>query len=200
MKFFKKNSYDVVRLYINQVGITIFSLALYFAVGTIDDTALLKKIMIAVSAFAFIFYLCLIYCVIWEIGSKDKIRVEGGKMEADRFKGLKLSVFANVPNFLLSIVACILTVIVIFTGAEWAKLVLAILYLILHFHCAMFFGMIYGVTATAAPEDPAYYNVFLVKCILYLVLPLVSLAVSHLAYYLGSKDKKLFSSSAKNKN
>ena len=35
MRFFKSNSYDIVKLYINQIGISIFSLFLYFAVESL---------------------------------------------------------------------------------------------------------------------------------------------------------------------
>ena len=39
MRFFKENSYDVVRLYVNQFGITIFSLILYFSASIVADEA-----------------------------------------------------------------------------------------------------------------------------------------------------------------
>ena len=44
MKFFKENSYDIVKLFINQIGITIFSFMLYTAVAMIEDESLFLKI------------------------------------------------------------------------------------------------------------------------------------------------------------
>lgn len=202
MKFFKNNSYDIVRLYINQVGITIFSLALYFAVGAgvVDNDDLFNKVRIAVSAFAFLFYLSLIYCVVWELGSKDKIRIEGGRMEPDKFKGLKLSVFANIPNFVLASVSCILVLVYILSGNEGFKSIFAVFYLILRFHSSMFMGMITGFTPTYADAAlPEYFSDCLVECILYLVFPLVSLGVAQLGYYLGGRDYKIFSKNTPNK-
>ena len=53
MKFFKENSYDVVRLFINQVGITIFSMIIYTAVGMVNiDSVARLGIKVAISVFA----------------------------------------------------------------------------------------------------------------------------------------------------
>jgi hypothetical protein len=63
----------------------------------------------------------------------------------------------------------------------------------------MFLGIIIGVTPTFENAlVPGFYNDCLLECILYFVLPLISLAVSHFAYYLGSRDKKLFGKKATN--
>ena len=60
MKFLKENSYDIVKLFINQIGIAIFSTVLYTAVGDIEDVALRSGIRIAISAFAMLFYFALL--------------------------------------------------------------------------------------------------------------------------------------------
>lgn len=45
MKIFKENSYDIVKLYVNQIGIMIFSMLLYTAVGSFENESLsLSKI------------------------------------------------------------------------------------------------------------------------------------------------------------
>ena len=95
MKIFKENSYDIVRLYVNQLGIMIFTMLLVFAGG--QNTTL----GIIISLFSTVFYLVLIYYVVWEIGAKDKIRIEGGKAEPCKYKGLVMGLWANVPNLVL---------------------------------------------------------------------------------------------------
>ena len=105
MDFFKKNFHDILRLYINQIGITIFSLMLYTAAGIPDDNVLVSKLRTAVSVFAILFYFVLLYYVAWEYGAKDKIRVDGGRQSPLALKGLFMSLIANTPNFILGIIS-----------------------------------------------------------------------------------------------
>ena len=91
MKLFKENSYDIVRLYVNQLGIMIFSLLLYTAVGSFSNETLSFWLSVFVSVFSVAFYLVLVYYVVWEIGAKDKIRIDGGRMEKFNNKGRPLS-------------------------------------------------------------------------------------------------------------
>jgi hypothetical protein len=43
----------------------------------------------------------------WDSGAKDKIRIDGGRMKRDCFKGAKISLIASIPNLLL----CVLSII-----------------------------------------------------------------------------------------
>ena len=58
MKFLKENSYDILRLYINQIGITIFSLVLYFSVSMLEDKVVSLRLKVAISVFAMLFFFC----------------------------------------------------------------------------------------------------------------------------------------------
>ena len=107
MRFIKNNSYDIIKLYINQIGIAIFSLVLYTAIGMIDSETLPMPLKIGVSVFAILFYFVLIYTVMWEIGAKDKIRVDSGKEACFMSKGFLMGLFANLPNFIFTFI-CIL--------------------------------------------------------------------------------------------
>ena len=104
MKFFKENSYDIIKLYINQLGITIFSLIMYTAGGMInsgEDAGISLPLRLGISIFSSLFYFVLIYTAAWDWGAKDKIRIEGGKIQRDGYKGFKLALYANVINFVL---------------------------------------------------------------------------------------------------
>ena len=81
MKIFKENSYDIIRLYVNQLGIMIFSMLLYSAVGSFENESLSSGLSVFVSIFSVCFYLALIYYSMWEIGAKDKIRIDGNRMD-----------------------------------------------------------------------------------------------------------------------
>ena len=193
MKIFKENSYDIVRLYVNQLGIMIFSMLLYTAVGSFENEKLSNTLGIFVSIFSICFYLVLIYYVVWEIGAKDKIRIEGGRAEPCKHKGLVMGLFANVPNVVLGLFTLLFLVIYLASGNTAASSVFFIFNLITRFHASMYLGIISAVVPTGLSAGAVDYIEMLTETILFVVIPLVSVAVTHLAYHLGSKEKKLFS-------
>ena len=199
MKFLKENSYDIVKLFINQVGIAIFATVLYTAIGDIEDVALKNGIRIAISAFAVLFYFALLYTVCWEYGAKDKIRIEGKKALRTPFKGGIMSLFANLPNFLLTGIALISLLIYMNGGGEGFKNFSAILYLIFGFAESIYTGIVVGIVPvldTAAPMA-AQEMAFLYRTVLYMVLPLASVAVCQLGYTLGEREFRIFASKGK---
>ncbi len=187
MRYIKENSYDIVRLYVNQIGITIFSAFLYLAVGMMGDDVFFG-LKIAVSVFSSLFYVCLVHNILWEIGATDKIRIDSGKVSPTPAKGFVLSLIANVPNFLLALLAVIFSLLMMF-GVDWAVSAFGVVFLILRFHTAMYMGMIQGsVPAGGLTVD----NVdCLVESILFLVIPMVAVGLAHLSYWLGTKEIKL---------
>ena len=192
MRFFKDNSYDIVRLYINQLGIMIFSMVLYTAVGMIEDPVLNLRIRVLLSVFATCFYLVLIYTAMWEIGAKDKIKIDGGRLEEKKSKGFLMGLIANIPNFVLAGFAVLFVSLYMATDNAGLATAFAIFNLILRFHSAMYLGIIQGVTPSQTVSDLPNYSDYLVESILFLVIPIVSIVTTHLAYTLGSKEKKIF--------
>lgn len=195
MKIFKENSYDIVRLYVNQLGIMIFSIFLSTAVADLKNESLSTALSVIVSIFSIGFYLVLIYYAMWEIGAKDKIRIDGGKAEPCKCKGLVMGAFANVPNLILGMLTILFLVIFLLTNNDAVYSVFLIINMLMRIHASMFLGVIMlfvplDVTATGADIN---YIPYLVQSILFTVLPLISVAVTHLAYSLGSKEKKIFS-------
>ncbi len=87
----------MVKLFLNQIAITLF--ATMVSIATFSD----RKILLAISIFSVLFFLYLNYMSLWEMGSKDQIRVEGGRLKSDSKRGLWLSLGANVPNVLLAL-------------------------------------------------------------------------------------------------
>ena len=95
--FFKEHSYNIVKLFLNQIGITVFGTMLALATSG-NETLLLGS-----SIFSILFLLALDYNSCWEIGAKDKIRIDGGRLAPMPYKGALLSALANVPNLLLAL-------------------------------------------------------------------------------------------------
>ena len=95
--FLKEYSYSMVKLFLNQIAITLF--ATMVSIATFSD----RKILLAISIFSILFFLYLNYTTLWEIGSKDQIRVEGGRLKSNSTRGLWMSFGANIPNILLAL-------------------------------------------------------------------------------------------------
>ena len=192
MGIFKEHLYDIVKLYVNQIGITIFSFFLYTALPA-DNDSLFTKLRIVVSVFAILFYLVLIHNVVWEIGAKDKIRIESKGYEPKPLKGLFLSLYANVPNLALALFAIIFGSLYV-GGAGWASSPFFIFFMILKIHAAMYMGLVQGATP-AAPAGGADMSICvdaLLESVWFFVLPLIAVALAQISYWLGSKEIKIF--------
>lgn len=97
LSFLKENSYNVVKCLLNQVALMLFSLMLAFAAWQSE------KLLLAASLFSIAFYLFLFYHMFWEIGGKDRIRVDSGRQTPTLWKGFAISAVANIPNLILAI-------------------------------------------------------------------------------------------------
>ena len=199
MGIFKEHSYDIVKLYINQIGITIFSMFLYTAVGTIEDSGLFSTLRIVVSVFSILFYFVLIYHIVWELGAKDKIRIDSGRYSAKPLKGGIIALYANIPNIVLALLAVIFCSLYLIFGIEWCGSAFAIIFLIVRFHAAMYMGLIQGVTPAAPGDgvDMAVYADALIESVWFILLPLVTVLFTQFTYWLGSKERKFFRMFAK---
>lgn len=194
MKFLKENSYDIVRLFINQIGITIFSLILYFAAAQSEDDGTSLLISLLISVFATVFYMVLIYSASWDYGAKDKIRVDAGRMEAMHHKGLYLALLANVPNFLLILLSLIgKGFYMLGLGAGFDTL-FVVSNLILRFCASSYLGILRGVFASFADAVDLYY---LLQTVGYLLLTLLPCLAAEVGYRLGFRNCRLFSDAGK---
>ena len=193
MKYIKTNFHDILRLYINQIGITIFSLMLYVACGLTEEDALFSRLRTAVSVFSILFFFVLLYYIAWEEGAKDKIRIDGGRISPRPYRGFLNGLLANIPNVILGAITLVLSVFC-YSGAEWSRAGFSLMYLFTSWHAAMYMGIIqtacygFAVPNTEVPD----YGKYLVMSIMFLVIPLFSALVTHFGYHLGSKEKKIF--------
>ena len=188
MNFLKNNFGTILKLYINQIGIVIFSLALMFPLESIGGEDGAKPIWsILASIFSVVFYYVLLYYAVWEIGAKDKIRVDSGRYQPTPARGVLLGLFANIPNLILSLPLLVFTIVNVASGACGGAL--AVFNLLTRLHCSMYLGTILGVTGfNNDPTSP----VQIIVAVLFVILPLLSAGVTHLAYALGAREIKLF--------
>ena len=195
MNFFKENSYDIVKLYLTQIAISIFALIMYTSAGFIKaNTSLSATFQIIISVFSILFYFVLLYTAAWDWGANDKIRADGGRCTLDKTRGLKMVALSNIPNYILVIVPVVgFGLASAGTDTFLAKLG-TIFFAILQLTACMFQGVIVNIFAFLENTAEGSFNAsfYFAEACGYAVMILVSIVVTHFAYTLGSKDKKLF--------
>ena len=199
MRSFRENSETIVKLIINQIGIAIFAFMLYTAAGSfkVDDPSATLLIKVLISAFSMIFYFTLLYNIMWELGGKDKIRVDAGRLERKASKGFVIGLLANSLNLIIIGTALLLLVINLITGIDVFMNIFAVLNAIFRIFISMYLGVVMGITAFAEANTQLYY---LIQTVGFIAFSFVSALVIHLSYLMGLNGVKIFSSSAKSKN
>ena len=96
--FFHKYSYNIVKNLVNQFAISLFGAMLSMVTTAAGNTGF----AISVSIFAIVFYLFLVYTTTWEIGAKDRVSVDVGKMDYKPHTGLLIALVSNIPNFFIA--------------------------------------------------------------------------------------------------
>ena len=175
-EFWNDNRQTIVRLILNQFGAAVMGLLVTAAAASNE------KLMLGASVFSTIFYLVLLYCVIWERGGKERIRIDGERAAWKPLYGLYMSLLANIPNFVLAVLIFIGKIFGSIDGPfgyEWAGNLYAIVNVITRLWNAMYLGLI----QTYSPNNPVIHFLD--------ILP--ALFVCTLGYYLGLKNKRIFS-------
>ncbi len=169
-KFLKEQSYNMVKLFLNQIALTVFGMILTIA------TSKNASLLLAASIFSILFFLTLNYFLCWEIGAKDKIRVDAGRLESMPSKGLIISLGANIPNLLLAVIMGI----GIMTNTEIGHSISAYCYAIAFLLNSMYEGVIKSLGLVGASNWWVY-----------ILITLPSLFICWLAYLLGSKNIRI---------
>ncbi|MBE6645293.1 MAG: hypothetical protein E7612_07965 [Ruminococcaceae bacterium] len=194
MRFLKENSYDIVRLYINQIGITIFSLVLYFSITSLSDNpdnpGMYLKVKIGISILATVFFYALLYTAAWDWGANDKIRIDAGKINKRIGKGALIAATANSLNFVLA-GGCVISELVYANGEGIVSQIFRPFLLLTN---AMYIGVVQGICSNMT-------NTILAESVAYLIFPLLAITVVSVGYIFGMKYIKIFpSSNKKNKS
>lgn len=179
-EFIGKNSDLIVKMIVHQIGLTVFGFLLNSCASVSGNASL----GIIFGVFSAAFYWFLLYILLWETGTKDKIRIEAGRMKKDVFKGAKIALVAAVPNLLLAVLSLIgylaidrsIVVDGNFTSPEWAANLYSIAQIIGIFINSMYTGI------------GEYFGITVLPYFLFLVA-LPAILVTGLGYFLGTKEK-----------
>lgn len=194
LKFIKGNSKIIIRLLLNQIGMTIFGLMISMTMAAIETAkndgkpvgAGNHSWLLWASVFAVLFYLFICYAALFDEGQRDKIRVESGRIPYKPEKGFFITLCASTPNFIFAL----LVIITGFLGSEsgpfafaWAGGASGILKLI----ALLFQGMYWGIMLQLSRADvvaaiPTYWYILI-------IIPL--LVTGFLGYFAGLKDASI---------
>ena len=187
MQFLKSNSYDIVRLVLNQFALAVFGVVLTTAARMRADGGF-DWLTLVVSIFSTLFYLYILYATLLEMGGKHKVKIDSGSMAEDKHLGLKLMLFAQIPNFLI--------LFLMLLGWVFGQAVahnsffiglFGITQMIMYFLQSMYDGIIGAIIPNAAGTLD-YFFVWLA----YFVSVLPAILVAGGSYVLGLKEKKIF--------
>ena len=197
MGFLKKNSYQIVRLFVIQIGIAIFGLVLSFAVSTAfrdrDDTAAL----LFVSVFSVLFYLFILYSVAWEIGGKDRLRLDSAHAKLRGGMGIVLALLAETPNFLLCLLMAIGGIVVFAGGSVVGARIFAVGYAPALFLNSMYTAIIRTALNATHLSQEVSRSYYLVAALLFLAATLPAILVTGFAYWMGLNEKRIIPSAKK---
>lgn len=102
-EFFKRYSYDSVKMLLDQVAISIFGFSLALTAGKVENESWQETILWVSSLGAILFYLFLLYGVSWNMGYRRFNIVQRGDEKPQWLNGLWVSLLANSLNLILAI-------------------------------------------------------------------------------------------------
>jgi len=172
-EFWKENGKIICKLLLNQFGATFFGLMLITASTAVDMEG--AWLMLIASCFATLFYMYLIYNVLWERGGQDRIKIDGGRAIRKPLTGLKIILFANIPNIIIAIIILISNPFA--ATHEWA----GSMNVIGRAAALLWEGMYSGIVAYFSPHNP----------IIHLLDIFPALFMGTVAYYFGLNNFRI---------
>ena len=184
--FFDMHGYTCLKLFINQVAISIFGTVLSMTTMAMENNAL----TIAVSVFSILFFTVLVYIMMWEVGAKDRLSVDLGKKEKKLGTGLLIALVGNIPNF---IIAILFTIGAPFMATqEWAGNICAVAKVISLFVEGMYSGLINTVTIGGTLLSNFWWT--------YFAITVPTIAAVWISYLIGYSNFKFFPSFSMHSN
>lgn len=187
-KFFQDGLDTIVKLIVTQLGMTMFGLMVTMTTRVLPGAANKTKdpMLLVVSGFAIIMYLFILYTHIWEKGAKDRIKVDGGRMEKQPLKGLYLSLVANSLNLLLGIIMC--STYYIFDCINAPGSIAYQLFGSANDIARLIQGMYTGIIIYLSPDATS------ISPLIFIAITLPAIAVTTFGYYWGFSNKKMLMS------
>ena len=169
----------MVKLFLNQIVMSVFGTVL--CLSTSENTPLL----VASGILSICMLLFIDYTFIWELGAKDKIRIDGNRLTPNPYKGALIALCGNIPNILLALLIGIGAIVNTAAGQSVAFVCNFIIRLLNGMYLGIFISIYNAVY-------PGSEGTLLVKCWWwFLIMTLPVILIGFLAYYLGSKGTRI---------
>lgn len=169
--FFSENIYTIIKLFLNQIALSMLGFVMAMAT---QATHIAMRVCIGIICVAF--YLWILYVMMYEMGQKDGIKIESGRLHYSKLKGFWIAFLANVPNIIIGVLTFIGGLCYEIIGvdvASWAAK--------LYFVCNAIGKVIQAVYL------PIISALFINEYWPLLLVPMLPIATCALAYTLGVK-------------
>ena len=116
--FWNENSYNVIKIFLNQIALSMLGFVMAMAT---QDTHIVIRVIVGIACV--VFYLWILYVMMYEMGQKDGIKIQSGRLHYSKSKGFWISFLANVPNIIIGILTFIGGICFVLIGVKvnsWA--------------------------------------------------------------------------------
>lgn len=167
-------------LFLNRFGAIVFALMLSLAIVHVEN----KLIITLCCILAVIFYLYLIYLLMWERGAKDRLRVDGKRLEPCQHKGFKIGLAAASPAVILVVLSAVFYGVYALARVDVLFDISGVLRMIVMLLEAMYLPIL----QLLVPGKETALEIIL-NMLLLLSFSIPGVAVTWLSYYLGYHGK-----------
>ena len=108
-KYFKENLGTISKLFINHIGMMIFGLVVLITTRLLSSQLGNSAVFYIMGTLAILMYFSLLYTAMWERGSQDRLKVEGGRVKENIFHGLYMYLLSSAIGIFVSTVALVLS-------------------------------------------------------------------------------------------
>ncbi len=131
-KFFGNYSYHCVKIFVDQIAIAVFGLALAITTAKANSSADPDKIQpmtVAVSVGAVIFFLVMAGQIAFRCGVEDREKISLGRFPKNNYTGFFMGLAANIPNLVLAVMYAVFGLFETTSGiAAFANLTMKLIY------------------------------------------------------------------------
>lgn len=100
--FWSENGYNVIKIFLNQIALSMLGFVMAMAT---QSAHIAMRVIVGIVCV--VFYLWILYVMMYEMGQKDGIKIQSGRLHYSKLKGFWISLLANVPNIIIGVLTFI---------------------------------------------------------------------------------------------
>ncbi len=174
-EFWLRYKGEIGKLITTRIALAVVSIV---CISPLAVSNISNSLVMLASVAMFAFYYFLVHTQFWTLGAKNKISADGGRMVLNPLSGLYMGLLASIPSFILNIVFISTSFYADYQGFKQVNQITAILEFLWDAPAS-------GIMAVT--ESPFSY----------LAASILPALFAGLAYFLGTKEFKLFGSGKK---